>query len=522
MKTIISDQYKKLSGWARSVYEYVCLFNYYNINLNEELLVRASTKTFKPFREEVEKGELRKVIFPVETEWGNLDYRVHHPIIALRTVKMELNDPVHRVQKVKEVLKEINSASYHEVRKIERFLIFEIGPNSQEKEIPLNLKKEIFQLVSSQLSSRSIFHHFALLEIDGENKNFEKADSLLNKALRVRTPTNEKDEYIFTSFGKLFSQKGYQLEDSGKNEEAYRSYDLAERYFQRGRTKYYKNAKSYHGQIVLNRKRAEKSSNDIDKVKYYSKAIELCEVAISSLSETYHPEILEQQAKILSSLGYIEEFNKIIDTLAYEYNSSLGYKLKAILLYKNSFREQDEQQKTYMLEEAYEFVEKGLEIEDKDISLLGLKAKIGFELFPTDNDKLYSLLKNWYDFSDQMDLKLLFCYGIMAFKKEYYQDSKEIFEKLEAQSQGLPTRSSVFKIYIIKENEKHKKFYGTVESIDISGKKGLINCTSLDNLSYGLNFSPQKVRFTPSVGDNVVFNIAFNMRGIYAYDVRKD
>ena len=220
--------------------------------------------------------------------------------------------------------------------------------------------------------------------------------------------------------------------------------------------------------------------------------MELCEEAISSLSETDHPRIFKQQAKIVNSLGYIEEFNKLIDTLAYEYNSCLGFKLKAMLLYKKSFDEPDEQLKIYMLEEADQYIKKGLEIENNDVSLLGLQAKIGFKLFPSNTDKLYSLLKTWYDFSDQMDLKLLFCYGILAFKKEYYEDSKHIFDKLEIQSQGLPMRSSVFKSYFIKENKKPKKFDGIIKSLDLPEKKGSIFCISLENLSYELNFSPQK------------------------------
>ena len=95
-----------------------------------------------------------------------------------------------------EVLREINSTSRHEVKKIEYFLISKIGPNSKEKEIPIYLKKELFQLVSSQLNSRSVLHHFALLEMEGDHKDLDKAELLLNKSFKIQTPTNEKNEYI--------------------------------------------------------------------------------------------------------------------------------------------------------------------------------------------------------------------------------------------------------------------------------------------------------------------------------------
>ncbi|NPE29888.1 hypothetical protein HNV12_18395 [Methanococcoides sp. SA1] len=523
LNEIIDDQYKSLTEWQKEVYEYVCLFNYYSINPNEELLVRATIGSLLPFRDELEKGQLKNVVFPEYTEWDNIDYRVHHSIIARKTVQVHMNDPVYRVNKFLQILKDINSSSAHEIKKIERFLVSEIGPNSKEKEIPINLRKEIFDLITSQVKSRLIFHHYALLELEGEAKDFEKAEILLHKAIGIQDSTTDKNEHILTSFGKLYSQKGDQLEKEGKLEEAFHSYDLAESYFKRGRTKYHKNVYSYHGQIVLNRKRAEKSVDSLDKIKYCSIAINLCEEAISNLSEDNHVKILIQEARIKRLLGDIADYNEIIIKMAKEYNSPLGYHLHALLLYKSSFDADSDEQKNQILEEAHEFTRNGLALNDKNASLLNLEAKIGLQLFPTDIDKLYMLLKKWYDFSEQNDIKLLYWYGIISFKKGFYEDSKSIFQDLEVQSQGIPGRSSVVaQKYIIKEDQEPKKYYGKVVYLNSNKKKGKIKCSSIENLTYDLNFSPLSANFTPELNDHVVFNILFNLRGIFAYDVKKD
>lgn len=519
LNSIIHDQYINLNGWPKQVYEYVCLFNFYNINPNEELLVRSTVDYTNIFRKELDDGALKKVIFAEGAEWDNIDYRVHHPIIASMTVKMELNDSTIRVQKLLEILSKLNPHLGHEIRKIERFLIFEIGPNSSEKEIPIQLKKEIFKLVSSNVKSRSIFHHYALLELEGDYKDFNHAKQLLDDALRIKHKTSERDELIFTSFGKLYSLKGSQLEDEGNLDDALEAYDLAEKYFLNGRSKNFKNKYSYHGQIVLNRRRVEKATDSLEKVKLSSIAIQLCEDAFSNLSPTDHPAILEQEAYLMHLIANMNEFDSIIERLANEYNSPVGYRLKANILFKKSSELSDDH-RTQVLEEAYKFTSKGLDIDNTEQGLIQLQAKIGMKLFPTDIDTQYKILKKWYDFSDQYDLRLLFSFATVLFELDYYEDSKKIFSDLDFQSQGLPQRSSIFKSYFIMENMEKKKYHGIVKHLNPNGRRGFIFCVSLPNLKYEIPFFPTS--FSPNEGDYVVFNIGFNMRGIFGFDVRKD
>jgi hypothetical protein len=270
---------------------------------------------------------------------------------------------------------------------------------------------------------------------------------------------------------------------------------------------------------VLNRKRAERSTDPIKKVELFSKTMDLCEGAIANLSQTDHRIFLEEEVSIMHSIGDLDGLDLIIERLAKEYKNASGYRLKASILYKNSF-ERSGDQRTQVLEEAYELTEEGLDVENTDQGLLRLNAKIGIELFSTDIDAQYKILKKWYDFSDQSDLKLLFKYGIILFELDYYEDSKKIFEDLDFQSQGLPQRSSIFKSYFIRQNNENKKYHGKIKYLAPNDRKGYVECTSLPNLKYELPFFPSK--FSPAEGDYAVFNIGFSMRGIFAFDVRKD
>lgn len=224
---IIRDQYLKLTDWPKQIYEHVCLFNYYNINPNEEMLVRSTTNDTQIFRNEIENGQLKKVIFKEIAEYNNVDYRVHHPIIALKTVSMFLHDPSIRVQKFHEILSKLNPNLNHEFNKMNQF-VRQIGPNTGEKEIPIDLKKELFETISSQLKSRTIFHQYALLELADHDSDFDFAETLIKKALKIRD-NGEINEHLYTSLGKLYTKKGYALEDDGKMEEAIESYEKAEK-----------------------------------------------------------------------------------------------------------------------------------------------------------------------------------------------------------------------------------------------------------------------------------------------------
>ena len=157
LNTIIHDQYQKLKDWQKAAYEYTCLFNKYRLNLNEEILVNATINEFKKFRDEVKKGSLKSILFPVDEQYEEVDYRVHHPIIAERTVDFEFGEPGIIAQKITELISNVNPQYPHQVNQIENLLIFKIGPNSNEKEIPISLKRDIFEVANQRLKSKNIY-----------------------------------------------------------------------------------------------------------------------------------------------------------------------------------------------------------------------------------------------------------------------------------------------------------------------------------------------------------------------------
>ena len=519
LNTIIHDQYQKLKDWQKAAYEYTCLFNKYRLNLNEEILVNATINEFKKFRDEVKKGSLKSILFPVDEQYEEVDYRVHHPIIAERTVDFEFGEPGIIAQKITELISNVNPQYPHQVNQIENLLIFKIGPNSNEKEIPISLKRDIFEVANQRLKSRSICHHYALLEIEEPNANYKHAEQLLKEALAINQ-SRERDELIFTSFGKLYAKMGYVFADKGKNSDAEKYYKMAELNFERGRSKHFKNQYSYHGHISLLIRKAIKSSNSLEKITHLSRALQLCEEAINVLDQSEHIRFLEEKGRIFSLSNDIEKFDEIVDLLAKEYKSSAGYKLKANILYRKLADLERTPETLSKYNELDQLIETGLTIEATDPELLRLKARVSLILHKDDKTYLLKILKTWYQHAQDNDLYVLFRYGVTLFEKDSYEKSKHIFEELDQLSEGYKTKSTLNKVYYIMENGTNKEYLGKITQVSSNGKTIKIKCSSLPNLKYDIGaLYPE---FEPIVNDYVKFNIAFNFRGIIGKNVKKN
>ncbi|MDE4908194.1 SIR2 family protein [Methanogenium marinum] len=523
LNKIIHDQYIRLADWPKNIYEYVCLFNNYNINPSEDLLVRCSGQKYETFLKEVEKGQLEKVIFYESNEDDNIEYRVHHPIIAQRTVQFELMEPTIKAQKFIEIISKVNESYSVEVKKIEKLLVTGAGSNSHYKDLNLNLKKDIFEIACSKIKSRVLFHHYALLELEGNDKNYEKAESLLKTALSIKDPF-ERDENIYTSLGKLYSSKGQYLEAQNEHDESLEAYRIAESNFKRGRTGHFKNKNSYHGQIVLYSRESEQITDELEKFKLYSKALDLCEEAICSLNEKDQFIFYNEKFSILTSLKRIEDFEALIETLATQYQSAIGYKVKAYLMYTDLLGSCNKklietEENLRILNDIQNIVDEGLIVDDTNSDLLRLQATIGLVKYKNDPDVQYELLNKWYMFKTYSDINLQYNYGILLFYREYYNESKRIFTELGSLSQWVLSRSSMSDAHYFTENGVIKEFEGEIIEINAERTRGSIKILSLDNLDYPIIFFP---RFFASINDRVLCKIGFNLRGSFAADVRKD
>jgi hypothetical protein len=511
LNEIINDQYIKLNGQPKKIYEYVCLFNNYHLNFPENLLVRSSVDSFIKFRKNILKNELNKIIFPIDVEDGEVDYRVHHPIIAEKTI--DLFSIENKVQKINEILMHVYPQYSHEVNAIEYLLEKEIEPESKEKAMTIKMKRDLFKTACSFIESRSLYHHYALLEMRDPGKDFDNAECLLKKAISMEG--HEPIQNIYTSYGKLFMKKGHQYCSDGDSASGIKNYDVAIRYYIQGRSKRHFNEYSYHGQIVVLSKKATLTNDNIEKIQLLSDALDLCEEAINVLDFTDQKIFIEEKAKIFEKLNQISKFEEIIQILAKKYGSAAGYRIKALKKYYEIFSSKSEI-KIKSVENLLEIVDLGLDVDPKDNGLLTLKVKIILRIYPDDEDKQFEILKNWYNYSERQNLRFLLQYGILLFKKESYKKSKDVFNELEIISEDDITRSYLKKIILFTKNKKIQEFSGVVTFVDMYNRTGYIKCTSLPNCPTELKFFP---KYAAGKGDHVIFNIGFNFRGPTAESV---
>ncbi len=520
LNQIIRDQFVKLEGWAKIIYEYVCVFNNYKCNLPENLLVRSTVNSWPEFRDNLLKNELNKVIFPIDAENDEIDYRVHHPIIAEKTVDFFSDS---KAQKLIELINKINPNYDHEVRAIEYILVKEIGPNTKERSIPLQAKKDIFKIACSIIGSRSLYHHYGLLEMEGPGKDFDHAEQLLTHALQ-EVHGHEPIQNIYTSFGSLNLKRGHELFNEGKTDDAIIFYDKAIHFFILGRSRRHFDEHSYHGQIVVLIKKASISKDRIEKVKLLSDALNLCEEAISVLKDANRTRFVEEKGKIFLLLDKIEKFEEIVQILIKNFKSAAGLRIKAIKKYNEiSTRIKDEKITdlsifTEDFKSILKIIEQGLDVDPQDSGLILLKLKVIFRLYPDDETQQFDILKQWYDFTDHQNIKYLFNYGILLFKKERYKTSKDVFKELESISEGEMRRSYIKKGVFFTKNKEIMKFRGVVTSVDMYKRVGFIRCDTLPNYPTEIKFFP---KYLAQENDHVVFNIGFNMRGPIGENVTK-
>jgi hypothetical protein len=524
LNQIIHDQYQNLKDKAKEVYSYVCLCNNFDVLPNEELLVRCCYYDYYSFKKEIDEGSLNKVIFPVDfsdenpnSEESHIDYRVHHPIIAQRTIKIEFKEPNVIAQKIIELINHSNPEYPHELNKIENLLINGIGPHSHfSLNFPDNLKKNIFKNAVNKIKTRPVYHHYALLEIESETKNFEKAESFLKIAEHLKG--SEKDEFLYTTYGKLYSQWGYLKDDEKKPDEAIKFYKMAEDYFIKGRTVSFKNTYAYVGQIALNKRRAEKTLDRLEKIKFLEKAATLSFEALNIVNDGERESILNLQLEVFNLLGDSEQLEEISKELAGKYQNPAGYRLKIAILY-DKYLKADPEKKKEIIPEILRDLNLGLMVDDVDGYLLKIQAYLYLDIFKDDDDKIFEALKKWHDFSNKKDIRMLFNYGMILFKKELYHDSEIVFSEVNRQSQGMPNRSAIINAITLQEKGTNIFYEGIVELIIPEKNEAYLKCKNLPNLKTPIKSFPP---FIPKQGQHVKFNISFNYRGLLATNVSPD
>lgn len=522
LNQIIQDQYQKLTNLTQKAFQYICCFHQFNLPINLELLVRSLKCTYADFNSEVIGKDSAKVIFEEQDESGNILYRTHHRIIAKKTVESFFGDPEMQKNIFLEIFNETVLTNRKEREICEKLLVEHIGPNAKPQILSYDQQRQIFKTICERNAVRSLVHHWGVLEAD-DHQSLE-AERLLKWALEIprddiESFRGESDQNILTSLGSLYSHMGIDLFKKGKIREAEEHFEKAETSFQGAKHGEFPNAFAYHSHAFMWYLRGNNIKDDIERISYYTKALEIISISKDNLNEEELQQIYEIETMIWSQIGDEARIAQSLEILRDKFNSARGYYLIAELLVRNS-REKESEERKKILDLALRKLEKGLKFFPNDEHCLRLKSKLLKEIAPENLNGYYESLTKWKAAATTPNAWLLYELGRTAFILGYYDYSKEFFKDLET-GVGIGHKLRSRPRYpILDEDGNKKEFDGTIVSI-ASSYEGNIRCETLRNLKYTIAFRPIACKFTPALGDSVKFCIEFSYRGPRAENVRK-
>jgi len=524
LEEIIKDQYQELTELTQKAFKFICSFHQYNLPINLELLVRSLKCVYDDFFAQVINKDGAKVIFEEQDEEGNLLYRSHHAIIAQKTMEFFFNDREMQKQILLEILNEANLSNSIERKICETLLVTYIGPNAKDPNIfTYEQKKQIFETVCKHNYSRTLTHHWGILESD--NQNYSEAEKLLLKALDMKKDEaesfrGESDQYILTSLGTLYSRMGMEYFREGKVGDAKDYFSKAEEYFQGGKYGEFPNAYAYHGHALMWLLRAKETSDNIERIECSAKALEIISAAKDNLNPDDLKQIYEIEEQVWLQIGNESNINSCLSTLRDSFNSADGYYLYAVFLWHEGNDKDNAVEKKEYLELALKKAQEGLQLFSSDENCLQVQSKLLKELYPSDLKTYFQSLRKWKSVALISNAWLLYELGRTAFILEYYDLSRDHFEELEKGVGAGHRFRSRTRYPILDENGKKREFQGKIVKM-YSQKEGYLKCSDLRNLNYEIRFQPSASHFTPSVGDLVKFYIEFSYRGPFAVDVSK-
>jgi tetratricopeptide (TPR) repeat protein len=523
LNEIIRDQYQNLTDFTQKAFQYICSFHQFDLPINLELMVRSLKCTYEDYSSDVVGKDGAKVIFEEQDETGNLLYRTHHPIIAKKTMDFFFDDPEMQKNVFLKILKEANLSNRKEREICEKLLVEHIGPNAKPQIFTYEQQRQIFKTICEKNNSRSLIHHWGILEAD--NYNYPEAERLLRKALEmqrddVESYRGESDQYILTSLGSLYSHMGIDFIRQGKIKEAEECFKKAEESFQGAKYGEFPNVYAYHSHGLMWFLRGKEVNNKIEKMDFYATALEITSIAKDNVNMEDLEQIYGLETQIWSQIGDETKITESLEVLRDKFNSARGYYLNAEFLWREAQKKKEVEERKRASELALEKVREGLKYFPNDEYCLRLQSKLLKEIFPEDLETYYKSLNKWKAVISIPNAWLLYELGRTAFILGYYDYSKNYFEELETGvGMGHKLRSRPRNPILDKKGTK-KEFQGTVVDI-LSSYEGYIRCDTLRNLRYNIAFRPIACNFTPSREDLVKFNIEFSYRGPRAEDVRK-
>lgn len=513
LEEIIKDQYRKLPDEIKKLYSYVAAFHRFNLQINLELLVRALGKSYEDFFSLANSPEAQGVIFDIESEQKQQFYVTHHPIMAEKTIDFFFPFDYQQKDLYKEILSDINFSIDAEREMVEKLFSFHLSSTSDSTTLPKSMKQELFRLVCDQYETRSLLHHWGILEDD--IGNFLEAEDLLKRALQTKPERirGESDQNILNSLGALYANLGIARFKSKHYEGAEKLFQEAERYFLKARYGLFPNAYSFHSHARMYIRRAELDQPIEDSMSCLAEAMHIIEKAEDAIHPASQKEIQALKTWAYALMGNESRVKEQIEILSRKYRSGKGYSLYANYLFRNR---QDAQN----LVKANDVVDEGLERFSKDPYLLTTKLRIVMEITGSRPDLHYGLLKRWFESGAEHTPLFLFYLGVAAYIHGDYDDSEKYFIKLDEISSGFHNRAKLQYTIIDDAIGGKRRFRGKISQVR-NASYGELVCSDLGKLNRAIRFRPFSCKFMAHVDQEVTFNITFQTNGPWATDVIK-
>ena len=534
---ILWDEYKKLpSEPTKRAYEYVCLFYQYDLPLRLEMIVRPLEEecnySYRQFAEEIYKKEAKSLIIEMDgKEPGDLLYRAKNRLIAQKIVE-KIFDPYDSeslaimIERYVSVLSKIKLLDKDAMDTVRALLVKYIGPNGIDpgKIVGENLVRLYDCLLDNGIEDGTILHHYGIFERNREN--FEKAEKLLFKAKSVTEKNiggslgTEPLKNILNSLGVLYSKMALKFEQNRNPDSSSMYYDKANFYFKQALSIECTNSYVFHSQAhssYLRGKYYEETDEKLS-LRYYSEAIEVIQRAKESLPDYELGPFIDLESKIYGKeMGKNDIAKRKLEDFIFQHPGSIhGYVLLSRLIYDNAskiFNKIEEFIPEAKL--ALSYVEKGLKIDPKNVTLLRTKYYIIKKMEPNNYEKLYDLLYQRYKSygRDCTELRLIFDLAVITFEKKDYQFSSQLFSELDNKAFNSPLRSGI--VEVARDlTTLQKKWYQGYVSKYITRKEAYIRSTEIP---YLLKFLPQAQHKEVKSRDDVEFYVTFNYRGPLAY-----
>ncbi len=527
LSKIVKDEYVQLADEEKKLFSMICAMHRFNLQINIELLVRVLDFSYEKFYKTVNSGRLKEIIIETQDLEGNLLYSTHNQLIAEKTIDLFFSDPNRQKDIYKEILGKVHFSNEKENELIDKLMVFFLGPNSSRTDLSASQKRELFSTACRSDCSKSILHHWGILEMD--EGNFERSKELLNKALAMPSARalfresykGERKQNIITSLGMLYARWGNRIEQEQEEDmaEAEKMYSDAERCFKEGRISLYPAPHPYHAEASMYLKRGDICKDEKKKLDYYAQALAVIQMAEDHLNPVDLQRFSELELILDTRLNDEKAIEDAINVLADKYNSAHGFFLYSTLLLRRSQRESPEKRST-TLAKALEVIEIGLKRFPADELCLMQKARILRRVFPGKPGKYYEAFEQWFNVVETPTVWLVYELAVAAFELGYYKVSYDRFSDLEKLSSGNRGRFK-FRYYALDDKEKRRCFEGTIVAIH-SFYEGEIRCETLRELPRTIRFRPMTCEgFEPEINDKVSFSIGFNYVSPEATNIRK-